>query len=62
MTKTELHLLIFNCLQEGELKGWELDACGDCWVSEGCLVDSNDSPAAIDAHMYRYYKTSVSDS
>ncbi|KAH1122343.1 hypothetical protein J1N35_005503 [Gossypium stocksii] len=40
-------------IEEGQLKGWELDACGDCWVSEGCLVDSNDSPAAIDAHMYR---------
>ncbi|MBA0850383.1 hypothetical protein Goshw_028926, partial [Gossypium schwendimanii] len=40
-------------IEEGQLKGWELDACGDCWVSEGCLVDSNDSPSAIDAHMYR---------
>ncbi|KAB2045556.1 hypothetical protein ES319_D01G170400v1 [Gossypium barbadense] len=40
-------------IEEGQLKGWALDACGDCWVSEGCLVDSNDSPAAIDAHMYR---------
>ncbi|KAF5442742.1 hypothetical protein F2P56_035367 [Juglans regia] len=40
-------------IEEGRLKGWELDACGDCWVSEGCLVDSNDTPAAIDAHMYR---------
>ncbi|KAL5760995.1 hypothetical protein ACOSQ2_019833 [Xanthoceras sorbifolium] len=40
-------------LEEGRLHGWELDACGDCWVSEGCLVDSNDSPAAIDARMYR---------
>ncbi|KAK5842480.1 uncharacterized protein LOC108466801 [Gossypium arboreum] len=40
-------------IEECQLKGWELDACGDCWVSEGCLVDSNDSPAAIDAHMYR---------
>ncbi|KAG8503540.1 hypothetical protein CXB51_001504 [Gossypium anomalum] len=40
-------------IEEGQLKGWKLDACGDCWVSEGCLVDSNDSPAAIDAHMYR---------
>ncbi|XP_031272003.1 uncharacterized protein LOC116130385 isoform X2 [Pistacia vera] len=39
--------------QEGRLHGWELDSCGECWVSEGCLVDSNDSPAAIDAHMYR---------
>ncbi|EOY01021.1 Phosphoglucomutase / glucose phosphomutase, putative [Theobroma cacao] len=40
-------------VEEGQLEGWELDSCGDCWVSEGCLVDSNDSPAAIDAHMYR---------
>ncbi|KAM6562081.1 hypothetical protein CsatB_022079 [Cannabis sativa] len=40
-------------IEEGKLEGWELDACGDCWVSEGCLVDSNDDPAAIDAHMYR---------
>uniref|UniRef100_A0A7N1A0A8 phosphoglucomutase (alpha-D-glucose-1,6-bisphosphate-dependent) n=1 Tax=Kalanchoe fedtschenkoi TaxID=63787 RepID=A0A7N1A0A8_KALFE len=38
---------------EGKLKGWELDSCGDCWVSEGCLVDSNDAPAPIDAQMYR---------
>ncbi|KAI9169205.1 hypothetical protein LWI28_008903 [Acer negundo] len=40
-------------IEDGRLHGWELDACGDCWVSEGCLVDSNDFPAAIDAHMYR---------
>uniref|UniRef100_A0A2N9FUG7 Uncharacterized protein n=1 Tax=Fagus sylvatica TaxID=28930 RepID=A0A2N9FUG7_FAGSY len=40
-------------IEEGPLKGWELDSCGDCWVSEGCLVDSNETPAAIDAHMYR---------
>ncbi|RWR74956.1 Alpha-D-phosphohexomutase superfamily [Cinnamomum micranthum f. kanehirae] len=40
-------------IEEGHLKGWQLDSCGDCWVSEGCLVDSNDTPAAIDAHMYR---------
>ncbi|MED6111071.1 hypothetical protein PIB30_049083 [Stylosanthes scabra] len=40
-------------IEEGKLKGWELDACGDCWVSEGCLVDSNDTPTPIDAYMYR---------
>ncbi|KAM7271778.1 hypothetical protein ACFE04_030992 [Oxalis oulophora] len=40
-------------VEEQKLEGWELDFCGDCWVSEGCLVDSNDSPAAVDAHMYR---------
>lgn len=40
-------------IEEGRLQGWELDSCGDCWVSEGCLVDSNESPAAIDARMYR---------
>ncbi|KAK9091596.1 hypothetical protein Sjap_024773 [Stephania japonica] len=40
-------------IEEGRLEGWELDSCGDCWVSEGCLVDSNDVPFAIDAHMYR---------
>ncbi|ESQ28120.1 hypothetical protein EUTSA_v100183051mg, partial [Eutrema salsugineum] len=40
-------------IEEGKLKGWELDSCGECWVSEGCLVDSNDHPSAIDAHMYR---------
>ncbi|CAB4295789.1 unnamed protein product [Prunus armeniaca] len=41
-------------VEEGRLEGWELDSCGDCWVSEGCLVDSNDtSAAAVDAHMYR---------
>ncbi|XP_047311207.1 phosphomannomutase/phosphoglucomutase [Impatiens glandulifera] len=42
-----------NYIEQGRIPGWELDSCGDCWVSEGCLVDSNDSPAAIDAHMYR---------
>ncbi|XP_059446613.1 uncharacterized protein LOC132178178 [Corylus avellana] len=40
-------------IEDGWLKGWELDSCGDCWVSEGCLADSNDTPASIDAHMYR---------
>ncbi|XP_012072247.1 phosphomannomutase/phosphoglucomutase isoform X2 [Jatropha curcas] len=40
-------------IEEGKLEGWELDACGDCWVSDGCLVDSNDTPAAVDAYMYR---------
>ncbi|RZC58220.1 hypothetical protein C5167_005531 [Papaver somniferum] len=42
-----------NYIEDGRLEGWELDSCGDCWVSEGCLVDSNDEPAAIDANMYR---------
>ena len=43
-------------MQEGRIEGWELDSCGDCWVSKGCLVDSNEtSAAAVDAHMYRYY-------
>ncbi|XP_057753601.1 uncharacterized protein LOC130973180 [Arachis stenosperma] len=40
-------------IEEGKLKGWDLDACGDCWVSEGCLLDSNDTPTPIDAYMYR---------
>ncbi|KAL9259840.1 hypothetical protein AKJ16_DCAP01131 [Drosera capensis] len=40
-------------VQEGKIEGWELDSCGDCWVSDGCLVDLIDSPAPIDAHMYR---------
>ncbi|XP_009605895.1 uncharacterized protein [Nicotiana tomentosiformis] len=40
-------------IEQGSLPGWELDACGDCWVSDGCLVDTNDDPAAIDAFMYR---------
>ncbi|GMH20334.1 hypothetical protein Nepgr_022175 [Nepenthes gracilis] len=40
-------------VQEGKLEGWQLDECGDCWVSEGCLVDKNDTPAPVDAHMYR---------
>ncbi|XP_051145562.1 uncharacterized protein LOC127261305 [Andrographis paniculata] len=40
-------------IEQGKLAGWELDYCGDCWVSEGCLVDSNDHPAPVDAHMYR---------
>lgn len=42
-----------NYIEEGRLEGWELDSCGDCWVSEGCLVDSTDAPTAIDAQMYR---------
>ncbi|QCD82928.1 uncharacterized protein LOC114176962 [Vigna unguiculata] len=42
-----------NYIEEGRLSGWELDSCGDCWVSEGCLVDTNDDPAPIDAQMYR---------
>ncbi|CAJ2650264.1 unnamed protein product [Trifolium pratense] len=42
-----------NYIEEGKLKGWELDSCGDCWVSEGCLVDTNDTPTHIDAQMYR---------
>ncbi|CAL5338937.1 unnamed protein product [Camellia sinensis] len=42
-----------NYVEEGRIPGWELDSCGDCWVTEGCLVDSNDEPTAIDAHMYR---------
>ncbi|KAI3453138.1 hypothetical protein Pfo_009801 [Paulownia fortunei] len=49
-----------NYIEQGRLEGWELDSCGDCWVSEGCLVDSNDTPAAIDAHMYRA-KVSVAE-
>ncbi|XP_060185390.1 uncharacterized protein LOC132614856 [Lycium barbarum] len=40
-------------VEQGSLPGWNLDACGDCWVSDGCLVDTNDDPAAIDAYMYR---------
>ncbi|KAJ9135765.1 hypothetical protein P3X46_032909 [Hevea brasiliensis] len=42
-----------SCIEEGKLEGWELDSCGDCWVSDGCLVDTNDTPAAVDAYMYR---------
>ncbi|KAK1380612.1 Phosphoglucomutase (alpha-D-glucose-1,6-bisphosphate-dependent) [Heracleum sosnowskyi] len=42
-----------NYIEEGKLGGWELDSCGDCWVSDGCLVDATDSPTVIDAHMYR---------
>ncbi|XP_073134551.1 uncharacterized protein [Henckelia pumila] len=48
-----------NYIEEGRLEGYELDSCGDCWVSEGCLVDSNDAPFPIDAYMYR---AKVSDS
>ncbi|XP_027097562.1 uncharacterized protein [Coffea arabica] len=42
-----------NYVEEGQLPGWDLDSCGECWVSDGCLVDTNDTPAAVDAHMYR---------
>ncbi|KAG6405547.1 hypothetical protein SASPL_133137 [Salvia splendens] len=42
-----------NYIGEGKLEGWELDSCGDCWVSDGCLVDSNEAAFAIDTHMYR---------
>ncbi|XP_057545017.1 uncharacterized protein LOC130824144 [Amaranthus tricolor] len=40
-------------IEEEKLEGWMLDSCGDCWVGEGCLVDLNETPTAIDAHMYR---------
>lgn len=40
-------------VEEEKLEGWVLDSCGDCWVGEGCLVDLNENPTAIDAHMYR---------
>ncbi|XP_050231847.1 uncharacterized protein LOC126680716 [Mercurialis annua] len=40
-------------IEEGKLEGWELDSCGDCWVTDGCLADSNDTPTAVDAYMYR---------
>ncbi|WZZ33188.1 hypothetical protein YC2023_016589 [Brassica napus] len=40
-------------IEEVKLKGWELDSCGECWVIEGCIMDSNDHQSAIDAHMYR---------
>ncbi|WOL01631.1 hypothetical protein Cni_G10348 [Canna indica] len=41
-------------IEEGQLQGWHLDACGDCWVSDGCLIDLNDDSAVdIDARMYR---------
>ncbi|CAI0421422.1 unnamed protein product [Linum tenue] len=47
-------------VEEGRIEGWELDSCGDCWVTDGCLVDTDDTtPAAIDAYMYR---AKVSDS
>ena len=45
------------CAQEGRLERWEVDSCGDCWVSDGCLADSNDGPPPFEAHMYRlWYK------
>ncbi|XP_072982929.1 uncharacterized protein [Typha latifolia] len=50
---TEVVETLSKYIQEGQLPGWELDTCGDCWVSEGCLVDSNDTSAPIDAYMYR---------
>ncbi|CAN0921312.1 algC [Linum grandiflorum] len=41
-------------VEEGKIEGWELDSCGDCWVSDGCLVDTDDTtPAPVDAYMYR---------
>ncbi|EEC80611.1 hypothetical protein OsI_22972 [Oryza sativa Indica Group] len=42
-----------NHIQEGKLNGWVLDDCGDCSVSQGCLVDTNDDPFDVDAYMYR---------
>ncbi|KAF0916898.1 hypothetical protein E2562_015075, partial [Oryza meyeriana var. granulata] len=42
-----------NYIQEGKLNGWVLDDCGDCSVSQGCLVDTNDHPIDVDAYMYR---------
>uniref|UniRef100_J3MDM8 phosphoglucomutase (alpha-D-glucose-1,6-bisphosphate-dependent) n=1 Tax=Oryza brachyantha TaxID=4533 RepID=J3MDM8_ORYBR len=43
----------YNYIQERKLNGWVLDDCGDCSVSQGCLVDTNDNPIAVDAYMYR---------
>ncbi|XP_021727288.1 uncharacterized protein LOC110694424 [Chenopodium quinoa] len=40
-------------VEDDKIVGWVLDSCGDCWVGEGCLVDLNENPTAIDAHMYR---------
>ncbi|XP_074274948.1 uncharacterized protein LOC141598991 [Silene latifolia] len=40
-------------VEDERIEGWELDSCGDCWIGEGCLVDLNDSPTPVDAHMYR---------
>ncbi|XP_055802303.1 uncharacterized protein LOC129871415 [Solanum dulcamara] len=40
-------------IEQESLPGWELDACGDCWVSDGCLVDTSFDPTPIDAYMYR---------
>ncbi|KAJ9135766.1 hypothetical protein P3X46_032909 [Hevea brasiliensis] len=51
-----------SCIEEGKLEGWELDSCGDCWVSDGCLVDTNDTPAAVDAYMYRCSKNQYESS
>ncbi|RLN13488.1 phosphoglucosamine mutase [Panicum miliaceum] len=42
-----------NYIQEDKLSGWVLDDCGDCSVSEGCLVDTNEHPIDVDAYMYR---------
>lgn len=52
---------------DGHIPGWKLDSCGEnCWISDGCLVDFDDTLAPgwsqneingetpdIDAHMYR---------
>uniref|UniRef100_A0A0E0E1Y6 phosphoglucomutase (alpha-D-glucose-1,6-bisphosphate-dependent) n=1 Tax=Oryza meridionalis TaxID=40149 RepID=A0A0E0E1Y6_9ORYZ len=43
-----------NHIQEGKLNGWVLDDCGDCSVSQGCLVDTNDDPFDVDAYMYSW--------
>lgn len=42
-----------NYIQEDKLFGWVLDDCGDCSVAEGCLMDTNNDPIDVDAHMYR---------
>lgn len=52
---------------DGHIPGWKLDSCGEnCWITDGCLVDFDDTLAPgwsqneingetpdIDAHMYR---------
>lgn len=52
---------------DGHIPGWKLDSCGEnCWITDGCLVDFDDTsapgwsqneiygaPPEIDAHMYR---------
>ncbi|KAF6161801.1 hypothetical protein GIB67_008562 [Kingdonia uniflora] len=53
MVSTQMLIEAMSYIEGRKDRRWDQDSCGDCWVSEGCLVDLNDTPTAVNAHMYR---------